>query len=86
MGEIAALAVNPYLNLTGIGKRLVGFLEEKAKKAGMSKVFVLTTQTSDWFESLGYLPASIEDLPDSKIKSYDSSRNSRILIKILGSS
>jgi N-acetylglutamate synthase-like GNAT family acetyltransferase len=42
MGEIAALAVNPYLNLTGIGKRLVGYLEEKGEKSlGMSKVFVL---------------------------------------------
>jgi amino-acid N-acetyltransferase len=83
MGEIAALAVNPYLNLTGIGKRLVGYLEGRAKKKGMNKVFILTTQTSDWFESLGYVPARVEDLPKAKLKSYDSSRNSRILIKTL---
>jgi amino-acid N-acetyltransferase len=38
---------------------------------------VLTTQSQDWFESLGFKETSVETLPEQKRKAYDQSRNSK---------
>jgi amino-acid N-acetyltransferase len=77
-GEIAAVATDPqYANL-GLGRQVVRYLIEKARKIEMSHVFVLTTQTQDWFESLGFKEASVEILPESKRKVYDKSRKSKV--------
>lgn len=78
-GEIAGLAVDPdYIKLS-IGQRLVNYLLEQAKLKGMKQVFVLTTQTSDWFQQLGFTNGTVDDLPASKQKNYNHHRKSRIL-------
>jgi amino-acid N-acetyltransferase len=84
-GEIAALAVDESYKLLGIGHRMVGYLIEAARKAGLDGVFVLTTRTSDWFLSLGFSPATIDDLPEERRRSYDPARRSRIYKLELGS-
>jgi amino-acid N-acetyltransferase len=44
----------------------------------MRRVFVLTTQTQDWFESLGFKETTVETLPEQRRKVYDQSRKSKI--------
>jgi amino-acid N-acetyltransferase len=77
-GEIAAVATDPQYTDHGLGKRIVGFLIEKAKKSYMNRVFVLTTQSQDWFESLGFTETTVETLPEQKRRLYDPNRNSKI--------
>jgi len=77
-GEIAAVAIEPNYTDLGLGRKIVGFLIEKAKKTGFKRVFVLTTQSQDWFESLGFKEAKVDTLPEQKRKIYDQSRNSKV--------
>ncbi|MCL2196731.1 MAG: amino-acid N-acetyltransferase [Treponema sp.] len=77
-GEIAAVATDPNYTDLGLGRKIVGCLIEKAKKSGMKRVFVLTTQSQDWFESLGFKEAAVNSLPEQKRMIYDQSRNSKV--------
>jgi amino-acid N-acetyltransferase len=77
-GEIAGIATDPHYTDLGLGRRIVGFLIEKARKNQMKRVFVLTTQTQDWFEAIGFKEVPVETLPGEKLKSYDENRNSKI--------
>ena len=77
-GEIAAVATDPLFADMGLGRRIVGFLVEKARKCGMRRVFVLTTGTQDWFEALGFREAAVESLPERKRRLYDQSRRSKV--------
>ena len=78
--EIAGLAVdNSFVHLK-IGRKIVSYLLEQAKEKGLNDIFVLTTQTSDWFLNMGFTPAGLEDLPVEKRLQYNKDRNSRILI------
>ncbi|MCL2213804.1 MAG: amino-acid N-acetyltransferase [Treponema sp.] len=77
-GEIAAVATDPNYSDLGLGRKIVGCLIEKARKNKMSRVFVLTTQSQDWFESLGFKEASVESLPEQKRRIYDQSRKSKV--------
>jgi len=77
-GEIAAIAVDKAYADMGLGSRIVRFLVKKAKKDGLSKVFALTTQTHDWFETLGFKENSIESLPEERKKIYDPERKSKV--------
>jgi len=77
-GEIAAVATDPHYTDLGLGKKIVGFFIEKAKKLNMSRVFVLTTQSQDWFESLGFKEASVDSLPERKRSVYDQVRKSKV--------
>ncbi|MBD3391826.1 MAG: amino-acid N-acetyltransferase [Chitinivibrionales bacterium] len=78
-GEIAGLAIDQaYANL-GSGARIVSYLIEKASTLKLKKLFVLTTQTWDWFASLGFTPGTLNDLPAEKKKAYNRKRKSRVL-------
>ena len=77
-GEIAAVATDPNYTDLGLGRKIVGYLIEKAKKSQIRRVFVLTTQTQDWFESLGFKEAAVESLPEQKRLIYDYGRNSKV--------
>ncbi|MFW5784504.1 MAG: amino-acid N-acetyltransferase [Spirochaetota bacterium] len=79
-GEIAGLAVDDHYEHFGIGQRIVSFLIEGARRAGLRQVFVLTTQASDWFEQLGFRIGCVADIPQAKRDRYDYARNSRVLI------
>jgi amino-acid N-acetyltransferase len=77
-GEIAAIATDPLYADLGLGRRIVNFLIEKARKNHMNRVFVLTTHTQDWFETLGFREAALESLPERKRRVYDQNRKSKI--------
>jgi amino-acid N-acetyltransferase len=53
---------------------------ERAKKAKFKKVFVLTTHSQDWFESLGFKESAVETLPEKKRKVYDQKRRSKVFM------
>jgi amino-acid N-acetyltransferase len=77
-GGIAAVAADPLYAGMNLGRRIVGYLIEKARKNGMRRVFVLTTATQDWFESLGFREAAVDSLPQRKRQVYDQVRKSKI--------
>jgi amino-acid N-acetyltransferase len=84
-GEIAAVATDPQYTDLGLGRKIVGYLIEKGRKSRMNRVFVLTTQTQDWFESLGFKETAVETLPEQRRKVYDKSRNSKVFALELSS-
>ena len=47
----------------------------------MAEVFVLTTQTTHWFQERGYGRSGIEDLPMARQALYNYQRNSVVLKK-----
>ncbi|HUX51207.1 MAG TPA: amino-acid N-acetyltransferase [Spirochaetia bacterium] len=77
--EILGIAVdNRYVHY-GIGQKVVEFLISKAGSYGIQSVFVLTTQTSDWFQRFGFRAGEVSELPEEKRAVYDVNRNSRVL-------
>jgi amino-acid N-acetyltransferase len=78
--EIAGLAVDRLYDHFGIGRRITEFLIERARTAGMERLFALTTQASDWFEQLGFRSGSVDDIPAERRERYDQKRQSRIVI------
>jgi len=81
--EIAGLAVDPRYAQLGIGAKLVDRLSEKAGTDGFRRIIVLTTRTADWFLARGFQDGTVSDLPESRRRDYDASRNSRVLVKDL---
>jgi amino-acid N-acetyltransferase len=83
MAEMACLTVNPEVQAQGDGERLLMHIENRARTAGLTKLFVLTTRTSHWFLRRGFTPASVDDLPKNRQHMYNWQRKSLILIKNL---
>lgn len=77
-GEIAALATDPEYTDLGLGRRIVGYLIDRARKRGFHRVFVLTTRSHDWFEYLGFREIPVSELPEKKRKVYNQERKSKI--------
>ena len=76
--EIAAVATDPAFTALGLGRRMVNYLIDKAKKQNFKRIFALTICTHDWFESLGFNEASVESLPEKKRRLYDYERKSKV--------
>lgn len=89
-GEIACVAVHDAYRRSairpGIGASLLQAAEERARGAGMDRLFLLTTQTRDWFLEHGFVDAHIDDLPGPKQALYNYQRNSKVMIKPVGPS
>lgn len=83
MAEMACLTINPEAQAQGDGERILKHMENRAKAAGMTKLFVLTTRTSHWFKKRGFVPATVDDLPKDRAHMYNWQRRSQILIKTL---
>ncbi|MDB5772375.1 MAG: argA [Burkholderia sp.] len=83
MGEMACLTVNPEVQTQGDGERLLKDMENRARAAGLTKLFVLTTRTSHWFLKRGFVNATVDDLPKDRQHMYNWQRRSQVLIKQL---
>ncbi|GAB4448820.1 MAG: amino-acid N-acetyltransferase [Rhodocyclaceae bacterium] len=81
--ELACLAVLPAFRRGGHGEQLLHYMEERARGAGIRRLFVLTTRTEHWFLERGFVAAGIEALPRSKRELYNYQRRSKVLIKAL---
>ena len=77
-GEIAGLAVDESCSHIGIGPQIISHLISRAKDYKLSSVFVLTTQTADWFENLGFHSDSINTLPEKRKNLWTPDRNSKL--------
>jgi amino-acid N-acetyltransferase len=82
-GEVAAVAVSEHLRRWGIGRKLVQYLVQRAHKIGLDRVFLLTTQTSDWFAELGFERGDLSILPPEKARTYNQERRSMIFVRYL---
>ncbi|MFP5390111.1 MAG: amino-acid N-acetyltransferase [Gammaproteobacteria bacterium] len=83
MAEMACLTVNPEVQAQGDGERILKHMENRARAAGFTKLFVLTTRTSHWFQKRGFVPASVDALPKDRQHMYNWQRKSQVLIKTL---
>jgi amino-acid N-acetyltransferase len=83
-GELACLAVRPEYRGEGYGEKLMTAIEQKARMAGMSKLFVLTTRAEHWFVERGFAETDVSALPEEKRSLYNWQRRSVILMKKLG--
>jgi amino-acid N-acetyltransferase len=84
-GELAYLFVSPSHENQGIGRKLIQFIEAKARELGLAELIALSTQAFTWFQSKGgFLEGTPDDLPPSRREKYDASgRNSKVLVKKL---
>jgi amino-acid N-acetyltransferase len=84
-GELASLFVDPSHENQGIGRKLMRFVEDRAREIGLSELIALSTQTFTYFELKGgFVPGSPDDLPPDRREKYEQSRrNSRVLVKKL---
>lgn len=77
--EIAAVAVEKNFSHIGIGPKMIEFLVERAKKEKAKGIFLLTTQTADWFENLGFQMSDISTLPAERKAKWNPERGSKVL-------
>ena len=83
MGELACLAVNPQVQGQGDGERILQRIEQRARAAGLKRLFVLTTRTGHWFLKRGFTVGTVDDLPRTKKNLYNWQRKSQVLLKPL---
>ena len=82
-GELACVAVHPDYRSEKRGRKLLEHIEKRARGQQMGRLFVLTTQTSHWFQELGFEPVDITALPGERKNAYNYQRNSRVFSKAL---
>ena len=83
IGEMACLAVSPGAQGVGDGERILKHIEQRARAAGLKRLFVLTTRTMHWFLKRGFVQSTIEQLPTERQRLYNWQRMSQVLIKDL---
>jgi amino-acid N-acetyltransferase len=84
-GELACLYVNSSHENQGIGRKLIQFVENKAREIGLNELITLSTQAFTYFQSKGgFSEGTPDDLPPARREKYDQSgRNSKVLVKKL---
>ncbi len=84
-GELAFLFVSPAHENQGIGRKLIQFVENRARELGLNELLVLSTQSFTFFQSKGgFVEGSPEDLPPKRRERYEQSgRKSKVLVKKL---
>ena len=75
-GELACLYVSPLHENRGIGKKLIQFIENKAREMGLNELITLSTQAFTYFQSKGgFAEGKPDDLPSARREKYDQSGN-----------
>ena len=84
-GELAFLFVAPSHENQGLGKKLIQFVENKARELGLAELVTLSTQAFTYFQSKGgFTEGTPEDLPPARREKYEQSgRKSKVLVKKL---
>lgn len=84
-GEIACIVSHPDYRGGRRGQRLLRELESEARRLGLDRVFVLTTQTAHWFIEQGFEEQPRDSLPAARKQLYNLQRNSKVFFKPLTS-
>jgi amino-acid N-acetyltransferase len=84
-GELACLYVSASNENQGIGRKLIQFVENKAREMGLGELLTLSTQAFTYFQSKGgFAEGTPDDLPPARREKYEQSgRNSKVLVKKL---
>jgi amino-acid N-acetyltransferase len=84
-GELACLYVSASHENQGIGRKLIQFIENKAKELNLAELLTLSTQAFTYFQSKGgFAEGTPDDLPPARREKYEQSgRNSKVLVKKL---
>ena len=84
-GELACLFVKPSHENQGIGRKLIQFVESKAREIGIDELLTLSTQAFTYFQSKGgFMEGTPDRLPPARREKYElSGRNSKVLYKRL---
>ncbi len=84
-GELACLYVASSHENQGIGRKLIQFVENKAKELNLNELLTLSTQAFTYFQSKGgFGEGTPDDLPPARREKYEQSgRNSKVLVKKL---
>jgi amino-acid N-acetyltransferase len=85
LGELASLFVHSAHENQGIGRKMIQFVENKARESGLTKLITLSTQAFNYFQTkAGFIEATPDDLPPARREKYDQSRrHSRVMVKML---
>ena len=85
-GELACLYVSSSHENQGIGRKLIQFVENRARELGLKKLLALSTQAFTYFQSKGgFTEGTADDLPPARREKYEQSgRNSKVLVKKFG--
>jgi amino-acid N-acetyltransferase len=83
LAELACLAVNPFYRDGGRGERILAHIEKRAKDRNFKTLFVLSTQTTQWFVERGFAEADVNALPAERREKYNHERNSKVYTKAL---
>jgi amino-acid N-acetyltransferase len=84
-GELACLYVSSSHENQGIGRKLIQYVEDRARELGLRELLVLSTQAFTYFQSKGgFLEGTPDNLPPARREKYEQSgRNSKVLVKQL---
>jgi len=84
-GELATLYVSSSHENQGVGRKLIQFVENRARELGLRQLLALSTQAFTFFQSKGgFVEGTPDDLPPARREQYDQSgRNSKVLVKKL---
>lgn len=77
--EYSCVAVHPDYQGRGLAAALLRHARREATARGLTRLFVLTTQTPAWFTEHGFVPGTVTDLPEQRRSAYDRDRNSLVL-------
>lgn len=82
-GELACLCVRPTHENQGLGRRMVQYVEDQAREAGLERLIALSTQAFNFFTTkAGFTEGTPDDLPPARRERYEQSgRRSRVLKK-----
>ncbi|MFK7860590.1 MAG: amino-acid N-acetyltransferase [Granulosicoccus sp.] len=81
--EIACIATHPRYRGEGRADQLLSHLEDLASQRGFSLARVLSTRTGHWFVERGYREKNPDELPATRLASYNQQRNSKVYEKSL---
>jgi amino-acid N-acetyltransferase len=82
-GELACLYVSPSHENQGIGRKLIQYVENRAREMGLNELISLSTQAFTYFQSKGgFVEGTPDDLPPARREKYEASgRHSKVLIR-----
>jgi len=79
--ELAALVVRPEARDQGYGEKLLQHMCAVARRRGLRRLFVLTTQATHWFIERGFAESDVSALPEPRRSLYNYQRRSKVLVK-----
>jgi amino-acid N-acetyltransferase len=84
-GELASLYVSASHENQGIGRKLIQYVESRARELGLRQLLALSTQAFTYFQSkANFVEGTPDDLPTARRERYEQSgRNSKVLVRKL---